>query len=87
MSSVVSFIQVPTCPTDLGCSVGAMAAVYAAFKNQASAIIALTSTGITARLISKYRPHCPTIAVTRDERVARQCHLWRGIYPLHFGGK
>ena len=37
--------------------------------------------------MAKYRPRCPIIAVTRHEQVARQCHLWRGILPLHFGGK
>ena len=64
----------------------AIAAVEAAFKSQAAAIITLTTTGLTARLMAKYRPRCPIIAVTRQEQVARQCHLWRGILPLHFGG-
>jgi len=62
----------------------AIAAVEASFKCQASAIITLTTTGLTAHLLAKYRPRCPIIAVTRDEQVARQCHLWRGILPLHF---
>lgn len=65
----------------------AIAAVEAAFKSQAAAIITLTTTGLTAHLMAKYRPRCPIIAVTRHEQVARQCHLWRGILPLHFGGK
>jgi len=63
----------------------AIAAVEAAFKCQASAIITLTTTGTTAHLMAKYRPRCPIIAVTRHEQVARQCHLWRGILPLHYG--
>ncbi|KAI9564454.1 hypothetical protein GHT06_008193 [Daphnia sinensis] len=63
----------------------AIAAVEAAFKSQASAIITLTTSGLTAHLMAKYRPRCPIIAVTRNEQVARQCHLWRGILPLHFG--
>ncbi|XP_057371207.1 pyruvate kinase-like isoform X1 [Daphnia carinata] len=63
----------------------AIAAVEAAFKSQAAAIITLTTTGLTAHLMAKYRPRCPIIAVTRHEQVARQCHLWRGILPLHFG--
>lgn len=29
----------------------------------------------------------PIFAVCRDEHVARQLHLWRGIFPLHYGGK
>jgi len=62
----------------------AIAAVEAAFKSQAAAIITLTTSGTTAHLMAKYRPRCPIIAVTRNEQVARQCHLWRGILPLHF---
>ncbi|KAK4020872.1 hypothetical protein OUZ56_002815 [Daphnia magna] len=62
----------------------AIAAVEAAFKSQAAAIITLTTSGLTAHLMAKYRPRCPIIAVTRNEQVARQCHLWRGILPLHF---
>jgi pyruvate kinase len=33
-------------------------------------------------MISKYRPRCPIIAVTRNEIAARQTHLWRGCYPI-----
>lgn len=62
----------------------AIAAVEAAFKCQASAIIAITTTGLTAHLMAKYRPRCPIIAVTRNEQVSRQCHLYRGILPLHY---
>ena len=36
----------------------------------------------TARLVSRYRPKCPIIGVTRNEVAARQMHLWRGLYPL-----
>jgi len=62
----------------------AIAAVEASFKCQAAAIITLTTTGLTAHLLAKYRPRCPIIAVTRHEQVARQCHLWRGILPIHY---
>ncbi len=37
----------------------------------------------SAHLISKYRPLCPIIGVTRNEAAARQMHLWRGLFPLH----
>lgn len=36
----------------------------------------------TARLISKYKPKCAIIAITRHQQTARQCHLYRGILPL-----
>lgn len=39
----------------------AMAAVSAAIEQDAGAIIVLSTSGVTARLISKYRPACPII--------------------------
>ncbi|XP_037093850.1 pyruvate kinase-like [Pollicipes pollicipes] len=59
-----------------------LAAVGASLKMQAAAIVVLTTTGKSAHLVSKYRPACPIVAVTRFPQVARQCHLYRGIFPL-----
>lgn len=47
-----------------------------------SAIFVLTTSGESARLVSKYRPVVPIVAITRNEGVARQIHLSRGCYPI-----
>jgi len=62
----------------------AIAAVAAASEQNASAIIVLSTSGNTARLISKYRPRIPIITVTRNEQTARQIHLHRGCYPFWY---
>ena len=48
----------------------------------AKAIVAATTTGSTAKLISKYRPKCPIIAITPNEYVLRKLSLTFGIIPL-----
>lgn len=48
----------------------------------ASAIIALTYGGTTAQMISKFRPSCPIIAPTIDEKARRQLNLSWGVIPV-----
>ncbi|MFO7247264.1 MAG: pyruvate kinase [Bacillota bacterium] len=48
----------------------------------AAAIIAPTESGYTARVIAKYRPKAPIVAVTPHERVQRQLTLVWGVIPL-----
>jgi len=60
----------------------AISTVLSSYKCKASAIIVLTTSGATAHTISKYRPLCPTLAVTRFDQVARQMQLYRGLTPL-----
>jgi pyruvate kinase len=49
----------------------------------AAAIIAPTSSGYTARLMSCHRPRSPIIAVTPNRAVQRQLMLYWGVVPLH----
>ncbi|KAF8314985.1 pyruvate kinase [Clavulina sp. PMI_390] len=62
----------------------AMAAATAATEQSADAILVLSTSGSSARLISKYRPSVPILAVTRNEQTARQMHLHRGCYPFWY---
>lgn len=48
----------------------------------AAAIITVTKSGKTARMISKYRPLCPIISGTTDEKVLRQMNLSWGVTPI-----
>ncbi|VDK27886.1 unnamed protein product [Gongylonema pulchrum] len=70
-------------PTDIAHTI-AIAATSAATSCKASAMILVTTTGRSAGLVSRYRPTMPVFAICRDRRVARQLHLWRGIFPLHY---
>ncbi len=48
----------------------------------ASAIIALTYGGTTAQMISKFRPQCPIIAPTINQKARRQLNLSWGVVPV-----
>ncbi|MGE5653173.1 MAG: pyruvate kinase [Bacillota bacterium] len=52
----------------------------------ASAIVSATQSGHTARMMAKYRPQAPVIAVTPSVRVARKLALSWGVYPV-LGGE
>jgi pyruvate kinase len=62
------------------------AAITMATHLKAAAIVALTESGFTARSISKYRPQCPILGVTRWERVARRFAMNWGVIGVRFDG-
>ncbi|HBV96692.1 MAG: pyruvate kinase [Peptococcaceae bacterium BICA1-7] len=48
----------------------------------AAAIITSTETGHTSRMMSKYRPRSPVVAVTPEEKVLRKMALVWGVQPI-----
>ncbi|HBU11756.1 MAG TPA: pyruvate kinase [Clostridiales bacterium] len=58
------------------------AACTTAYDLNASAIIAVTKTGVSARLVSKYRPAIPIIGSSPDPMVLNQLNMSWGVIPL-----
>lgn len=54
---------------------------HTALNLDVNAIITPTESGHTARMISKYRPKAPIVAVAANEHVLRQLALVWGVYP------
>ncbi len=48
----------------------------------AVAIIAVSKTGQTARMLSRYRPQCPIVCCAMSEKVCRQMNMSWGVTPL-----
>jgi pyruvate kinase len=63
------------------------AAVSMSDHLKAAAIISLTETGFTSRLISKYRPGIPILALTSSEMVARKLAMNWGVIPILYEGE
>ncbi|MFN2216919.1 MAG: pyruvate kinase [Anaerolineales bacterium] len=47
-----------------------------------AAIIAITTSGYTAQIVSRYRPRAPIIAITPDQDVQRRLKLYWGVNAL-----
>lgn len=58
-------------------------AVNASFQVGVKAIICVTNNGQTAFKLSAYRPGCPIIAVTVNDKACRQLNLAWGVKPLY----
>jgi len=57
-------------------------AVATAIDLQATLIITLTETGLTSRLVCKYRPPMPVISITTWNHTVQQLMVTRGTYPI-----
>lgn len=63
----------------------ASSAAKTAADVKASIILALTESGQTARLVTKYRPGPIIIAITQNKETARQLMVSRGVFPQVVG--
>ncbi|MDJ0651881.1 MAG: pyruvate kinase [Simkaniaceae bacterium] len=67
---------------DISSSV-ALAAVKTAYSASGKALIALTARGFTAKLMGRFRPRMPIIAVTPDEKTYHQLAFVWGAVPIY----
>ena len=72
--------QIKPSPSNEVTDAVAQASITMANHLNAAAILALTETGLSSRLISKYRPDCPILAITSSSVVAHRLALSWGIY-------
>ncbi|MCI5945105.1 MAG: pyruvate kinase [Eubacterium sp.] len=56
-----------------------------AYDLNAKAIVTVTKSGFSARMISRFRPACMIIGCAIDEKVCRQLNLSWGVTPLMLG--
>ena len=66
---------------DISSSV-ALAAVKTAYSARGKALIALTTSGFTARIMARFRPKMPIIAVTPNEKTYHQLAFIWGAVPV-----
>jgi pyruvate kinase len=60
----------------------AEAACMAAEDIHARVLVAFTQSGFSARLLSKFRPKVPVIALTPDEKIMKRVCLYWGVTPI-----
>ena len=58
------------------------AAVLIARQIKAPAILCLSRSGLTAKMISKHRPECPILGLTPSQQTWRELALWWGVTPV-----
>ncbi len=60
----------------------ALAAVKTAYSSKAKAIFVYTTSGFTARLISRWRPRIPIIALTKNKKTFHKLSFYWGVMPV-----
>jgi pyruvate kinase len=76
------FLDPPHQPEPTSPEILADAAYHAARDSKAAAIVVFTSTGSSARLVSRYRPPVSIFAVTPHDTTARQLAVNYGVTPI-----
>lgn len=61
----------------------ALSAVKTGYSANAKAIFAFTSSGFTARLVSRLRPEIPIVALTQDKKTYHQLAFNWGVIPFY----
>jgi pyruvate kinase len=74
-------------PSDVITEAVSQAAVSMSTHLKAAAIISLTETGFTSRLISKYRPGIPILALTSSRKVTHKLSMNWGVIPVLYEGE
>jgi pyruvate kinase len=62
----------------------AMASMYVANHFDVKAIVAMTESGMTAKLMSRISSGIPIVAMSRRPVTLRRVTLYRGVYPVYF---
>ncbi|MDY6792542.1 MAG: pyruvate kinase [Thermodesulfobacteriota bacterium] len=60
----------------------AKSAYYASEELHVAAILTPTESGFTARNVSRFKPKCPILAITRDRTVLQYLKIVRGVFPM-----
>ena len=63
------------------------AAVSAASRVNAKAIVALAGSGLTALLVSKWHPEIPVLALSAKDQTLRRLNVLRGVRPVQLNEK
>jgi pyruvate kinase len=58
------------------------AVVRSSLELNAKAIVTPTVSGFTARMVSKYRPQAPILAITQQDEALAKLSLYRGVFPV-----
>ncbi|EPY20301.1 pyruvate kinase [Strigomonas culicis] len=78
--SIKKLQKIPMSPEEAVCS----SAVNSAYEVEAKALIVLSNSGKSARLVAKYRPACPIVCVATRMTTCRQLNITQGVDSVFF---